>query len=148
MRALGCWACQGGGNDSLEASRKAGPLWYGVSGDQDAEEIQLSNSTCQLPSSASLGLLDDMTYSFDWHLYSPSSWVSDVWSIPQLLTLNLLIYLMCTFIQNPTLIKFYQTKVTEKHLVLFSLFCWIEPLMTPCFSSTPPDRPSFHRKIN
>lgn len=79
---------------------------------------------CHIPSAtvslASLGQQADMRYSFDWHLYSPPSW-SHVWSVPELFMLNLLMHLMSTFIQNPTLIKFYQMYVTQKPLVPLAL---------------------------
>lgn len=39
----------------------------------------------------------------------------------ELFMLNFLMHLMHTFIQKPTLIKFYQTYVTQKHLVPLAL---------------------------
>lgn len=74
-----------------------------------------------LVSSASLQIVVDMPYSFDRHLYFPSSRVSHVWSIPKLSTLNFVIHLMHSFTQNPTLVKFYPTYVTQKHLVPLAL---------------------------
>lgn len=155
MTTLGCWACQGVGDESLGASRKGGPLWFRVSESQNEGRIQWGNATSQVIWSPSFSW-DTGWYSFDWHLYSTSSWVFHAsvfmvsfhflfsWSVP--LHTEFLSAFNAYILLKPhihyVLLDIFHLKVSWT----YSMSHWIRFLITPCFLSPTPERLSFPRK--